>query len=242
MNTIAVIPARGGSKRIPRKNVRLFHGKPIIAYSIEAALDSELFNDVIVSTDDKDIASISKQYGASIPFLRSKEYSNDSVGVLAVVAQVLVQLEKFRKFPSAVCMIYATAPMLRPNDLVHSYEKFVSSSCSFVFSATEYVSPIYRAFNINSDGTASMLNPEYYNSRSQDLPPTFHDAAQFLWGSPEAIKNPNSILFSEISQPYVIPSYRVVDIDTPEDWIRAEILYKASLSFDNFNDEHRHSR
>ena len=242
MKTLAVIPARGGSKRIPKKNIRSFLGKPIIAYSIEAALNSGLFDDVIVSTEDEEIADISKQYGASIPFLRPVAYANDSIGVLAVLAQVLTELARLGQNPSEVCMVYATAPMIRVSDLVKSYEKFCSTDKAFVFSAAQFASPIFRAFEINDDGSAKLIYPNCYHKRSQDLPPAFHDAAQFVWGNPEAIQNPDSVLFSEISLPYLLPSYRVVDIDTPEDWQHAELLYQANLKFDKNYDEGCNSR
>jgi len=241
VNTIAIIPARGGSKRIPKKNIRPFLGKPIIAYSIEAALKSGLFDDVIVSTEDEEIANTSEHFGASVPFYRPIEYANDSLGVIAVVSQTLTQLVEQGHSPSEVCMIYATAPMILISDLVDSYRKFSSTEKSFVFSAAQFGSPVFRAFTISSDGSASMLNPDYFDSRSQDLPVAYYDAAHFIWGKPEAFKNSKSVLFSEISLPYIIPNLRAVDIDTLEDWQRAELLYQVNFQVDEAINESSNS-
>ena len=230
MKTLAVIPARGGSKRVPRKNIRLFCGKPMISYSIDAALQSSLFDEVVVSTDDQEIASVSKQFGASVLYPRPDEISDDITGVMVVVAHALEQITKQGRHPNEVCMIYATAPMIRTKDLLKSYKKFQSTDKDFVFSAAEFAAPIFRSFTIQPDGSAKMLQPEYYQMNSQDLPPTYHDAAQFCWGRAEAIRDTNAVIYSERALPFVLPSYRVVDIDTPEDWQRAELLYQVNYS------------
>ncbi len=230
MKTVAVIPARGGSKRIPRKNIRPFCGKPIIAYSIEAARQTGLFDDVIVSTEDEEIAGVAKQHGASVPFMRPAGIADDVTGVMAVVAHALRELEKEGKRPSDVCLIYATAPLMRPGDIIAGYEKFQScgeaGEVDFVFSATVFASSIFRAFSVQADGTAKMFWPERYWKNSQDLPAAYHDAAQFCWGRRTAVLE-DAVVFSERAVPLLIPRYRVVDIDTPEDWWLAELLYQA---------------
>ena len=230
MKTLAIIPARGGSKRIPKKNIRLFCGKPIIAYSIGVALECGLFDEVIVSTDSEEIANISKKYGASVPKLRPAAISDDKSGVLDVVAYELDKLSEEVHRPSEVCLIYATAPMISADDLVKSCEVFRTSNMDFVFSASEFTSPIHRAFTILPDGRARMFQPEYYKFNSQDLPRAYHDAAQFCWGRPSAILDPSAVVFSECAKPFVLPSNRVLDIDTLEDWQRAEWLYRANQS------------
>ena len=236
MKTLAIIPARGGSKRIPKKNIRLFFGKPIIAYSISAALECGLFDEVIVSTDSEEIAKISIECGANVPKLRPGIISDDNSGVLEVIAYELGQLSEKNYHPSEICLIYATAPMIRPDDLVMSYEIFRKNHIDFVFSAAEFASPIHRAFTILSDGRAQMFQPEFYEFNSQDLPRAYHDAAQFCWGRPSAILNPSTVIFSKCAKPFVLSSNRVIDIDTLEDWQRAEWLYHAhqSVSFDEY--------
>ena len=230
MKSVAIIPARGGSKRIPRKNIRVFCGKPIISYSIETALESTLFDQVLVSTDDEEIATVSRQYGATVDELRPREISDDITGVLDVVSHEIRQLANRNHYPSDICLIYATAPMLRTADLKQSYEVFKTSDVDFVFSVAEFGSPIFRAFTILDDGRAKMFQPQYYRANSQDLPRTFHDAAHFCWGRPEAIMNPDAVVFSESSKPFVIPTNLVADINTPNDWILAEWLFKARRS------------
>ena len=246
MKTVAIIPARGGSKRIPRKNVRPFCGKPIIAYSIEAARRTGLFDAVIVSTDDEEIAAIAKQYGATTPFMRPDEIADDMTGVRAVITHALRELEKEGERPAEVCMIYATAPLMQSADIVAGYEQFqacirlesVGKGADFVFSAAEFASPIFRAFGVRDDGTAKMFWPEHYRKNSQDLPAAYHDAAQFCWGRREAMLEENIIVFSGRSVPFIVPRYRVVDIDTPEDWRLAELLYRALNKTDQREDRH----
>ena len=230
MNAIAIIPARGGSKRIPKKNIRSFCGKPIISYSISAALESGLFDEVIVSTDDTEISTISKYYGAIVRELRPKKISDDRTGVLEVVSHELRQLTNQGISLLEVCMIYATAPLIRVSDLVQSYNMFKAENVDFVFSAAEFTSPIFRAFRILDDGTAEMFQPENYYVNSQDLPRAYFDAAQFCWGKSQAAIDPKAIIFSQNSKPYIVPANLVIDIDTLEDWERAEWLYQANLS------------
>ena len=230
MNSVAVIPARAGSKRIPRKNIRLFCGKPIISYSIETALESTLFDQVLVSTDDEEIATVSREYGATVDELRPPEFSDDVTGVLDVVSHEIRQLANRNYYPSDICLIYATAPMLRTVDLKQSYEVFKTSDVDFVFSAAEFGSPIFRAFTILDDGRAKLFQPQHYHVNSQDLPCAFHDATHFCWGRPEAMMNLEAVEFSKCSKPFVIQTIFVADIVTPDNWTLAEWLFKAHRS------------
>jgi N-acylneuraminate cytidylyltransferase len=222
---VAVIPARGGSKRIPRKNIRKFSGKPIIAYSIEKALLSNLFDKVIVSTDNDEINSIAKQFGAEVPFKRSAQLSDDYAGTTEVVAHAIKWMENQGWTLNGVCCIYPTAPLLDVELLKISYDIFIKGKWDYVFSATEYVYPVERSFKVLDNNVLKMLIPENFDRRSQDLTPTFHDAGQFYWGSPEAWVEDRPI-FSERSTIIKLPAYRAVDIDTEDDWKRAELLYK----------------
>ena len=224
---LCVIPARGGSKRIPRKNIKDFLGKPIIAYSIKAALESNLFEKIIVSTDDKEIAEIAKQYGAEVPFLRPKKLSDDFVGTNDVIKHsvnwYLMQDIKI----DYVCCIYATAPFVRVKYLRQGFELLKHSNQSFAFSVTSFPFPIQRAFRINK-GKVSMFYPGNFLSRSQDLEEAYHDAGQFYWGDPQAFLD-DKVMFSECSIPVVLPRYLVQDIDKIEDWKRAELMYKSLM-------------
>ena len=218
---IAIIPARGGSKRIPRKNIKDFYGKPLIAYSIETALLSKLFDKVIVSTDDKQIASIAKSYGAEIQ-MRPKELSDDYTGTFEVTEYVLDNLED--KF-DYVCTIYATAPLLQSKYLNEGLEKLKESSAINTFSATSMPFPIQRTFKLNKNGRCEMFTPQYYSSRSQDLEEAYQDAGQFYWS--KIGQKSNEIFFGKDSIPIFLPRYLVQDIDTLEDWKRAEIMYRV---------------
>ena len=222
---VAIIPARGGSKRIPRKNIRKFSGKPIIAYSIEKALLSDLFGKVIVSTDDDEINSIAKQFGAECPFKRPAQLSNDYAGTTEVIAHAIKWMENQGWTLNGVCCIYPTAPLLDVELLKISYDIFIKGKWDYVFSAAEYVYPVERSFKVLDNNVLKMLIPENFNRRSQDLTSTFHDAGQFYWGTPVAWVEERPI-FSERSTIIKLPTYRVADIDTEEDWKRAELLYK----------------
>lgn len=222
---VAVIPARGGSKRIPRKNIKLFHGKPLIAYSIEAALKSNLFNKVVVSTDDEEIAQISKKYGATVPFFRPKELSDDFTGTGAVVNHAIKFLKEQGESYDFVCTLYATAPFLDEKYLIESLEKLKNSTAKNAFSCTSMPFPIQRTFKITKNERCEMFWPENFMKRSQDLEEAYQDAGQFYWTNLN-IKS-NEIIFGKDSIPIVIPRYLVQDIDTIEDWIRAEYMYEA---------------
>tara|TARA_B100000795_G_scaffold270018_1_gene261914 strand:- start:8533 stop:9234 length:702 start_codon:yes stop_codon:yes gene_type:complete len=223
---VCVIPARGGSKRIPYKNIKEFNGKPIIAYSIEAALNSKCFDQVIVSTDDSEIAMVAKQYGANVPFCRPDELSNDYIGTIPVIKHTIEWMENNDNKIDNVCCLYATAPFIQPKIISESYKQLVSSKNQYCFSVTSFTFPIQRAVKIVKGGNISMFYPEYFDKRSQDLEEAYHDAGQFYWGKAQAFKD-ELPLFSELAAPYILPRYLVQDIDTMEDWIRAEAMYKV---------------
>lgn len=222
---VAVIPARGGSKRIPRKNIKDFHGKPLIAYSIEAAIKSNLFDKVVVSTDDEEIAQISKKYGAIVPFFRPKELSDDFTGTGAVVNHAINFLKEQGESYDFVCTLYATAPFLDEKYLIESLEKLKNSTAKNAFSCTSMPFPIQRTFKITKNERCEMFWPENFMKRSQDLEEAYQDAGQFYWTNLN-IKS-NEIIFGKDSIPIVLPRYLVQDIDTIEDWIRAEYMYEA---------------
>lgn len=222
---IAIIPARGGSKRIPRKNIKEFHGKPLIAYSIEAALASELFDKVIVSTDDEEIAQTARIYGASVPFLRPKELSDDFTGTGDVVQHAINYLKENGEEFDFVCTIYATAPLLQSKYLIQGYGKLKESDAVNAFSATSMPFPIWRTFKVDKNGRCEMFWPQNYHKRSQDLEEAYQDAGQFYWSKLD--KKSDEIMFGKDSIPIILPRYLVQDIDTLEDWQRAEFMYEA---------------
>lgn len=223
---LAVIPARGGSKRIPRKNIRAFCGKPMIAWSIEAALHSTRFDKVIVSTDDSEIAGLAHQLGAEVPFIRPASLSDDHTGTMPVVAHAIDWINNNVAEVSYACCLYATAPFVQAADLARGFNMLEQSGADYAFSVTSYPFPIQRAIRITADQRVEMLNPEHFNSRSQDLEEAFHDAGQFYWGRTDAWLT-GKPLFSHSAVPIVLPRHRVQDIDTTEDWERAEWLFKA---------------
>lgn len=223
---IAVIPARGGSKRIPRKNIRPFAGKPIIAYSITAALESALFDQVIVSTDDAQIAEAAVACGAKTPFVRPAVLADDHTGTNAVVKHSVAWAMAKGCEVTHACCIYATAPFLQARELRVGYAALVDSGKAFAFSVTTFPFPIQRAIRIGPGGNVEPMFPEYVSARSQDLEPAYHDAGQFYWGTAEAFLN-DIETFSPASVPVILPRHLVQDIDTEEDWHRAELLYRA---------------
>ncbi|MGB2426469.1 MAG: pseudaminic acid cytidylyltransferase [Alteromonas sp.] len=228
---LAVIPARGGSKRIPRKNIKHFCGKPMLAYSIEAAQESQLFDDIVVSTDDEEIAEVAKSLGASVPFLRPAKLADDFTGTRAVTNQVIEAYSEAFGCPDFCCCIYATAPFIHASFLEQGYAALKSNETkSFAFSVTSFPFPVQRALKRVEDGVASMY-PEYAQTRSQDLTEGFHDAGQFYWGSTSGYLS-SKAMFSSASIPIVIPRYLVQDIDTLEDWQRAELMYQAYIKSD----------
>ncbi len=221
---IAVIPARGGSKRIPRKNIKLFAGRPMISYSIAAAFRSGLFDRIIVSTDDEEIAHVARTFGAEVPFVRPPELSDDQSGTTPVVAHAIRSLGSEQL--TAVCCIYATAPFMRADDLKQALQVLESGNWQYVFAATSFAAPVYRSFLKSASGGLEMLFPQHYMSRSQDLPEALHDAGQFYWGKAAAWLSAAKV-FDQASTVVSLPRWRVHDIDTEEDWLRAELVWAA---------------
>jgi len=221
---IAIIPARGGSKRIPKKNIKDFFGKPLIAYSIQTALASKLFDKVIVTTDDDKIAAIAKEYGAEVPFIRPKELSDDFSGTQEVIDHAVEWLEDHGEHYEFVCTIYATAPLLKAQYLVQGYNALKASSAINAFSATSMPFPIQRTFKVTENGRCEMFTPEHYMTRSQDLEEAYQDAGQFYWTK---ANQHSEIMFGNDSIPVLLPRHLVQDIDTLEDWKRVEVMYKV---------------
>ena len=225
----AIIPARGGSERIPRKNIKLFFGKPAIAWPIKAALDSGCFDKVIVSTDDKEIKSIAEDSGAFVPFIRPANLSTSRTATRPVINHAIDMINRKWQEPNYVCCIYPVTPFLDSEDLIKSFNLIVKRDCDFVFSAGQHRQAIKRSFRIKEDGAPERLWPEHRFTRSQDLENTFFDAGQFYWGTTEAfLKNLDPV--SERGLPYVLSAEKVHDIDTVEDWDFAEIVYKGLKS------------
>ncbi|TVL51525.1 pseudaminic acid cytidylyltransferase [Shewanella algae] len=221
---ICIIPARGGSKRIPLKNIKEFHGKPMIAYSIEAAKESGCFDRIIVSTDDEEIARVAEEYGAEIPFRRPAELSDDYATTMMVLQHAIDWCEKAGWQYDNLCCIYATAPFIQPEDLTMGLSYLGAPDVQYAFSATSFGFPIQRAFYLDERSRVKMFQPEYLNTRSQDLVEAYHDAGQFYWCKVDALKQ-ELPFFSNHSLPVLLPRKRVQDIDTPEDWELAELLY-----------------
>ncbi|MGL6148513.1 MAG: pseudaminic acid cytidylyltransferase [Plesiomonas sp.] len=222
---IAIIPARGGSKRIPRKNIKLFHGKPMIAWSILAARQASCFERIIVSTDDAEIAAVAQEYGAEVPFIRPAGIADDYATTGDVIGHAIGWLTGQGQTPEQVCCLYATAPFVEPGDLVHGLAQLNSAAdCQYVFSATRFAFPIQRAIKLDGSGKVSMFCPEHQLTRSQDLVEAYHDAGQFYWGRTSAWLN-KAPIFAAHSRVVLLPSYRVQDIDTADDWLRAERLF-----------------
>ena len=237
---IAIIPARGGSKRIPRKNIKLFHGKPLIAYSIETALSSNIFSKIIVSTDDEEIASIAKKYGAEVPFLRPKELSDDYTDTGDVVSHTITYLREQGEIFDYICTIYATAPLLQSKYLIEAFELLVKSDGKYAFSCTSMPFPIQRTFKLTKENRCEMFWPENFSKRSQDLDEAYQDAGQFYFD--KISKQSNELIFGKDSIPIVLPRHLVQDIDTLEDWDRAEKLYEVVFQdkFDRWNKIKKH--
>lgn len=223
---VAIIPARGGSKRIPRKNIKDFCGKPMIAWSIEVAIASGCFDKIIVSTDDQEIGNIALQWGADVPFTRPSQLSDDYTSTIPVIRHAVQWLEANESKVDYACCIYATAPFISAKDLQAGWELINGSQHDYVFSVTSYAFPIQRAIQITEQGRVAMFNPEHFMTRSQDLEEAWHDAGQFYWGTAEAWCDQRAI-FGESSIAVKLPRYRVQDIDTSEDWKRAEWLCRA---------------
>ncbi len=223
----AIIPARGGSKRIPKKNIKFFYGKPMIAWSILAAKKSKLFDDIIVSTDNIKIAKIAKKFGAKVPFLRPKKISDDFTDTRTVIAHAIKWIEKKNIKPNAICCIYATAPFIDYRDLLKGYKKLLTKKSKYVFSASYFPFSIFRSFMLNKN-SIKMFFPNKFQKRSQDLPNNFFDAGMFYWAKPKQWLKKEKI-FNKDSFPLLIERLRVNDIDTITDWKNAEKLAKVYL-------------
>jgi len=223
---IAVIPARGGSKRIPYKNIREFCGKPMIAWSIEAAKASGCFERILVSTDDEAIAEVAREWGAEVPFLRPAELADDFTGTIPVIAHAINWLIEQGEKPDHVCCLYATAPFVQPDDIRMGLEVIQQERAEYALSVTTFPFPIQRAVKITEANRLEMFQPEQFSTRSQDLEEAWHDTAQFYWGKAEAWRQ-GLPLFSEGTVPLPLPRSRVQDIDTPEDWEQAELIFRA---------------
>ncbi|MGA3683640.1 pseudaminic acid cytidylyltransferase [Pseudomonas graminis] len=224
MSAVAIIPARGGSQRIPRKNIKLFNGEPMIAHSIRAALASGVFDQVVVSTDDEEIADVARHYGAEVPFMRPADLADAFTGTAAVIQHALGALSCSFDY---ACCIYATAPLLQARYLRQGLEALeAAAEKSYAFSVCSFGFPVQRALLIDSDGCLNAMHPEFRSVRSQDLPVAYQDAGQFYWGRGDAWRRGDTV-FSELSLPVILPRHLVQDIDSPEDWLRAEYLYAA---------------
>lgn len=224
-HAIAIIPARGGSKRIPRKNIRAFEGRPMVAYSIEAALKSACFEHVMVSTDDQEIAAIALAHGASVPFMRDSKTSDDHAGVAEVVLEVLSKYQLDGQEFAQICCILPTAPMVSAERLRQGQALLTGSFCDAVVPVVRFGYPPQRGFSLDGDNRASMVSPEHYQSRSQDLEPIYHDCGQFYWIYAEALKREKRF-FCQRTLALVLSELEVQDIDSEEDWQMAELKYR----------------
>ena len=225
---IAIIPARGGSKRIPKKNIKSFCGKPMIAWSIEAAIKSKCFDKIIVSTDDSVIAEIAIEYGAMAPFLRPAELANDQADIMLVIAHAVEWVQMQGEIVDYACCINATAPFVTTEDIIKGCNLISETESDYIVSVTSFPFPIQRAIRVDDSGFVEMFQPEHFHSHSQDLEESFHDAGQFYWGTSEswlALKP----LFSSKTLPAHLPRYRVQDIDTLEDFENAELMFQLLL-------------
>ena len=224
---LAVIPARGGSKRIPRKNVKPFCGKPMLAWSVEAALDAGCFDRVVVSTDDEEIAGVARDHGAEVPFLRPADLSDDHTGTIPVIAHAAAACGLSPESgDDLVCCVYDTAPFVRAADLQDGLEVLIESGAEYALSVTSFPFPIQRAVRRTAEDRLEMFDPAQFETRSQDLEEAWHDAGQFYWGRARAWLDGTPI-FSSAAAPVPLARHRVQDIDTPEDWIRAELMFQA---------------
>lgn len=226
MKKLCVIPARGGSKRIPRKNIRDFAGQPMLAYPIRAALESNLFDSVIVSTEDEEIAALARAEGASVPFLRPLDLADDQTGTGPVTNHAIRFFEDAGDPQDITCCLYATTPFVTAQRLRDGYDLLISSGRSFAFTVTSYAFPIQRALRRTAEGGVEPFSPEDIPKRSQDLEPAFHDAGQFYIGKSKAFLE-GKAMFSDHAAPLILPRHLVHDIDTPEDWLEAELAYQV---------------
>jgi len=227
---IAVIPARGGSKRIPRKNIKLFHGLPVIAYAIKAAQESEIFDEIFVSTDDDEIAEVAMSFGATIPWMRSKVLSDDYATTINVMQDAVNRLKLTLKDLENICCIYPATPLIKPIFLSDALKVLNGGDWNYVFSGVKSITPPQRFFSLGTSKRVEMLFPEFEVTRTQDLGNYFFDAGQFYWGRKSAWESGLPIFSSE-STILEISSGAAIDIDTPEDWDRAERLFELKRVF-----------
>ncbi len=225
MSNLCIIPARGGSKRIPRKNIKDFLGKPIIAYSIEVALKSKLFDEVMVSTNDQEIAKVAEKYGAKVPFFRSNENANDFATLADVIIEVVNQYAKGGQHFDQICCILPTAPFVTSSQILEAFDKMNSDKLDSVCPVVEFSYPILRALEISEDNKLTMIWPDHLKTRSQDLKPAYHDSGSFYWVKTNALLNEKTLLCSNGSM-VILPETEVQDIDTETDWKLAEMKYK----------------
>jgi pseudaminic acid cytidylyltransferase len=230
MRKLAIIPARGGSKRIERKNIKKFLGRPIISYSIRTAIRSKLFDEVMVSTDDEEIADIAQFYGATVPFLRSPETSSDYATTVDVLLEVLGNYQKQGINFNQACCIYPTAPMISTFQLNQAYQKLIRQNFDSVIPVTEFTYSIYRALALEEGGRQKMINAQNEQIRSQDLPKAYHDAGQFYWFDVNKLQEVKT-LFSKNTGSIILDPLEVQDIDTETDWKLAEMKYKLLNNF-----------
>jgi N-acylneuraminate cytidylyltransferase len=222
---IAIIPARGGSKRIPRKNIKDFFGKPIIAYSIEAAINSALFDEVMVSTDDEEIAEIAIKYGANVPFFRSEENSDDLATTSDVLLEVIEYYQhKNQKLETILCL-YPTAPLINEQDLIASHKIWAKGEFDVLLSSVAFDFAVQRGFKISMNNSIELIQPEAIHKRSQDLETIYHDAGIFYWLNSQTFKENKTIWAGRIGT-FVMDQMKVQDIDTPEDWEIAKLKYE----------------
>lgn len=225
MSSIAIIPARGGSKRIPRKNIKEFAGRPMISYAISAALKSNLFKRVVVSTEDLEIAEIAKDWGAEVPFSRPPELADDYTPTVPVIAHAIRAVQQQGTVFKYACCIYPGVPFIQAKDLMSAFDLLIESGAGYCFPITEYPSVIQRALRRFHDGRVEPISPQFEWTRTQDLEATYFDAGQFYWGSTTSWLD--GLGLQSHGAGLEIPEWRVVDIDTPDDWVRAEIMYRA---------------
>lgn len=223
MKNLCIIPARGGSKRIPRKNIKPFMGKPIMAYSIEAALKSGLFDEVMVSTDDEEFAEVARKFGASVPFLRSEATANDYAGTVDVLLEVLTMYRKVGKEFDNICCLYSTAPFVTAERLKEGY-KNLDENNDASFTMVQYSYPVQRSLRVNGNGYVEMVFPDYLGSRSQDLEPIYHDAGQFYFVKVKELERQKT-LWCKNTVPLILSELEVQDLDTLTDWQLAEMKY-----------------
>ena len=222
---IAVIPARGGSKRIPGKNIKSFSGQPMISWAIETAKSSNLFDHIIVSTDDEEIATIARTWGAEVPFMRPSDLADDFTATVPLIAHAAKTCISYGWEVDYICCIYPCAPLLQLDDLVSAFDLLKAENVDFAYPVTEYAHPIQRAMRRLNNGKMQFIDPKNALARTQDLEKTYHDAGQFYWGKTSAWLEQKMMHTDGLGMP--IPHWKVVDIDTTDDWKRAEILFKT---------------